>query len=214
MTAVHPAITNQRRLMDLRFSGRQIALIVRGKTSPDHRPSTLNQHADCILSTGGPVGYFGDDKPYSGGSASGSWMSLGMNLQGFVAHHEDFTQFRRQYVDLQSARSANAVSTLLFVDVTPAQARRFDDFWSSLTKNPGSFHFLGSNCSNYATKAFRAAGVLTRNVPGLTTPDNLYRLLQHECPEKCRAAWGFIGFRRFGSTFQFILDGYLLQRPN
>ncbi|MGI9282311.1 MAG: hypothetical protein ACR2PX_22150 [Endozoicomonas sp.] len=49
---------------------KRIGLIVRGKRSLDHNPGVMEQHADCIITTGEPYGFFGDEGAASGGRFS------------------------------------------------------------------------------------------------------------------------------------------------
>jgi hypothetical protein len=58
----------------LLFSGDQVGLIVRGKKSHAHKPDVMEQHADCILSNGAPVGFFGEGN-------NGSSNSIGMGKE-------------------------------------------------------------------------------------------------------------------------------------
>src|SRR5260221_10661309 len=41
----------------IKFTGDSVGLIVRGKKSHEHEPGLMEQHADCILSNGAPVGF-------------------------------------------------------------------------------------------------------------------------------------------------------------
>lgn len=43
-----------------KFTGNSVGLIVRGKCSQEHHPDNLDQHADCVLSNGAPIGFFGE----------------------------------------------------------------------------------------------------------------------------------------------------------
>jgi hypothetical protein len=45
-----------------------IGLIVRGKQNDSHSPGNMEQHADCILPNGQPVGFFGGEGDASSGS--------------------------------------------------------------------------------------------------------------------------------------------------
>jgi hypothetical protein len=60
--------------------------------------------------------------------------------------------------------------------------------------SPGSFNIVGDNCSTHASKAFIDAGILTDGIPGLDTPDNLYRQLVTKLPGKTTTMTGYIGF--------------------
>ena len=38
---------------------KRIALVIRGKHSEAHNPNNLDQHADVVLSSGSPIGFYG-----------------------------------------------------------------------------------------------------------------------------------------------------------
>ena len=109
------------------FGGDRIALIVRGKTSADHDPSVMAQHADCALSNGAPIGYFGE--PAGGGSSDRLPSSIGgsgrsgmgsTNLSGMsrVGAVYDYRALRRECeadVELGAAQGSNTVSTALLI---------------------------------------------------------------------------------------------------
>src|SRR5919109_2095929 len=68
------------------FNGSTVGLIVRGKSGPAHHPGVMEQHADCILSDGSPMGFFGE--PVNGtpkGAASSGVMSGGSSGAGTTA---------------------------------------------------------------------------------------------------------------------------------
>lgn len=136
------------------FAGDKVALIVRGKTSAEHSPGKLEQHADCVRSDGSPVGYFGE-----GGEGSGYITSAVLiGIRGEVYDMEGFKKHRPYSVDARLARGYGVVSTALVVRVSSAQADRFDDYWDRLTDDPGTFRLLGKNCSTRASGAFRLCG--------------------------------------------------------
>ena len=96
-----------------------VGLIVRGKHSHDHNPGKMEQHADCILPGGQPVGFFGNGGDASSGvsgpsfgSSSNSWAagpsaiwnSKGLNMKGMVAYIEDLRKIRPMYVDAALAK--------------------------------------------------------------------------------------------------------------
>src|SRR5437899_3777599 len=122
----------------LTFPGNVIGLVVRGKTGPDDHPGVLDQHADCILPNGAPIGFFGDEEVASGGSSSGqgssassgrssssgsfaspgrssgsSSNSSGMNMKGAVYDYLRFLKSRPFYVDVAQARTCKIKSTVL-----------------------------------------------------------------------------------------------------
>ncbi|WP_153301504.1 hypothetical protein [Endozoicomonas arenosclerae] len=175
---------------------KRIGLIVRGKRSLDHNPGVMEQHADCIISTGEPFGFFGDEGAASGGRYSISWNRSGMNMKGMVANYEGMRKIRPYYVDASMAKKYNVVSCLLSLKVTPQESDLFDKFWKQLQLNPGSFNLLGGNCSSHASEAFVEANILSKGIPGLDTPNNLFKQLSQEKSRDVQFVTGHIGVRR------------------
>ncbi len=199
------------------FSGDRVALVVRGKTSHSHTPGKLQQHADCALSNGAPVGFFGTGNTgSSGGSSSGvggsskssanSSNSRGLGMTGVVYDQASLAKNRANYVDGAIARGTGTISTVLFVQVSPAEAKAFDKAWGDMATDPGSFQILGWNCSTHASQAFRKAGILAGGIPGLDTPDNLYLQLCFEKAGKVSVTSGYVGFTASGSGFMLTVD--------
>ena len=197
--------------------GGRVGLIVRGKTSHKHEPSVLAQHADCILSNGAPVGFFGTGNTGStGGASSGSGASsrksaassntVGMGMTGVVYDAASLERNRANYVDLRIARATGTVSTVLLVQVSAKEATAFDKAWSDMTSNPGSFQLLGWNCSTHASQAFRKAGILSGGIPGLDSPDNLYKQLCFEKKGKVTMAAGYVGFTAQASGYMLTIE--------
>jgi hypothetical protein len=105
------------------FSGSQVALIVRGKNSAAHRPELMEQHADCVLSNGAPIGFYGEgnDGSSAGGSSgiakvsktsAASFNSSGFGMSGVVFEFAQLSRFRANYVDAAIARSTGTISTV------------------------------------------------------------------------------------------------------
>jgi hypothetical protein len=164
-----------------------VALVVRGKKSPSDEPGLLEQHADCILPDGSPIGFYGTGNDQSGNS-------IGLRMDGEVWDFAILSSRRVMYVDFASAVGYGAISTTLFVEVTAAQAKAFTASWATMRTSPGSFNIVGDNCSTHASKAFIEAGILKGGIPGLDTPDNLYKQLVKQLPGKTRSMSGYIGF--------------------
>lgn len=192
----------------LKFTGSTVALIVRGKTSAAHEPGNMAQHSDVILADGSPMGFFGGEGGASSGSASSSWSSIGMNMKGFVADYAGFMRIRPFYVDGAQAKRYKKVSTVLVVPATISQATAFALYWKKLQGNPGSFHLLGSNCSSHASEAFVESGILAGGIPGLDTPNNLYKQLVSLYGKKTQSHSGFVGFtaRPGGGGYDVTID--------
>lgn len=219
----------------LTFPGNMIGLVVRGKTGPDHHPGVMEQHADCILPNGAPIGFFGDDGVASGGSSSGqgssassgrssssgsfaspgrssgsSSNSTGMNMRGAVFSYLTYLKARPYYVDVAQARKYKVKSTVLTINVTAAEAKAFQGYWDNLTKKPGPFYLLGYNCSTHASEAFIEAGIVDSGIPGLDTPDHLYdQLIDDSAGNVCRI-WasysGYVGFVQAGPDFTVVIE--------
>ena len=192
--------------MKITMDNNTIGLIVRGKQSADHEPGVMEQHADCILSTGEPVGYFGGGGAASSGSTSGSWGSVGLNLKGYVSRYERMKQERPFYVNLRDAKQLKVVSTVLLIKTDKDKATLFDKFWINLEADPGAFYLLGKNCSSRASKAFVAANIVSEGIPGLDTPDNLYRQLTRRLEKHVTSYSGYIGFYKSRMSGRFELE--------
>lgn len=181
------------------FGGARVALIVRGKTSHSHVPGNLEQHADCILSNGAPVGFFGEGND---GSSNGS----GIGMDGIVYDYSALSRKRANYVNAGVAKGTGTISTILCVQVSSAEALAFDKAWVDMAADPGSFHILGWNCSTHASSAFKSAGILAGGIPGLDTPDNLYRQLCVEKAGKVSVISGYVGFSASGSGYLVTVE--------
>lgn len=191
-----------------------IGLIVRGKKDDNHHPGNMEQHADCILPGGEPIGFFGgagDASSGSSGASSGSsvasskngpsasFNSIGMNMQGMVANYSDMKKIRPMYVDIKLAKKYGIKSTVILLEVTKAQADIFAQYWKNLKLNPGSFNILGGNCSTHASDAFIAAKIVASGIPGLDTPDNLYKQLKAKAVGTKKIYSGYVAFTQKGS---------------
>lgn len=181
------------------FSGDRVALIVRGKTSHSHEPGLMAQHADCVLSNGSPIGFFGEGNDNSGNGS-------GMRMDGIVYDYSQLSKKRAPYVDAGIAKGTNTVSTVLFVRVSLSEAIAFDKAWADMTTSPGSFQILGWNCSTHASQAFRQAGILSGGIPGLDTPDNLYKQLCTEKASHVSVISGYVGFSAFGKGYMLNVE--------
>lgn len=179
-----------------------IAIIIRGKHSQSHNPDLMDQHADVLLSTGQPYGYFG----YGGLSPTfGFWMN------GIVFDFERFKSNRAHFVDSQIARKANVVSTICMISVREDIARRFDEYWMKLRlatmKGEDGFSMLGNNCSSHAARAFKYAGILIDDeIPGLDTPQNLFLALRNRMTGNFTCQSGYLGIEKKFSRFQITVE--------
>ena len=70
------------------------------------------------------------------------------------------------------------------------------------------FNLVGRNCSTRAWQAFEHAGIVSTSMPGLDTPDNLYRQLKH-FRKNTTSYSGYIGFLKENCperTFQLLIQ--------
>jgi hypothetical protein len=170
----------------------QIALIVRGKRRRGVPPPGEG-HADVIMPSGAPVGFFVDEATERAGT-------LGMGVPGQVYGYSLFSANRPWYVNLADATANDVVSGVLLIQVTPRQAERFTGAWQAMRARPGSFSLAGWNCSSHAALAFAAAGLVGVEIPGLDTPDNLFHELRRRHASRCRDEYGYLGFSPREST--------------
>ena len=178
--------------------GSSVGLVVRGKQSPEHKPAPTETHADVLLSNGMPVGFFGQ-----GTENPGPLQGLGLGMPGRVSDPTWWETYdadldgvgdRAAYLDGDLAESWDWRDTLCELDVTPEQAAAFDQYWAELSADPGTFSYVGGNCSTHAAEAFEAAGLISSGIPGLDTPDALYDLLLAEHGDSLRCQSGYIDF--------------------
>lgn len=201
--------------VEIQFNKDKLGLIIRGKKGPLHNPGHMEQHADCILGSGIPVGFFGaaDPESYSGNES-------GLNLKGDVYYDRaEFIANRRPfYVDRRLAEEYGVISTVLIIDANPSQVSKFKEFWEKLNLTPGGFDIVGANCSTHATEAFTYAGVIPKRInsggrftdrkgdmPGLDTPDNLYSWLKLLKPSS-KSYSGYVGFKGTSSGYTCVVE--------
>jgi hypothetical protein len=175
----------------------QIGLLVRGKRDENHKPGIRKQHADCILSTGEPIGYF-----FQGGfTLSSSAVPTGLlgadlaSKEGTVMGYDLMRRCLPPLVVANSARGAGLPSTLLLIDASEGEAKLFDLYWKNERQKPGSFYLIGRNCSTYAAEAFRQAGIISSSIPRMDTPDNLYWHLRTHSTRKTYSYFGYFGLK-------------------
>lgn len=185
----------------LPFPGRgYIALIVRGKTGRDHAPWD-NGHADVILPSGAPAGFFGHPTNRETGYA-------GFEIPGWVFGYNSFSAYRPEYVNLADARAHNVISGVLIIGVTAEESRRFQRAWQEMRARPGLFTIVGNNCATHAARAFAQAGLVNRELSGIDTPDGLFRALLSRNPDRCRDEYGYLGFQPRLSAGQCEFDQF------
>lgn len=143
-----------------------------------------------------------------------------MNMRGVVYDYDDFIKkhdgLRRPYVDIALARLAeiNLKSTLLIVDVAPPATRLFVEYWNKLKLDPGGSFMVGANCSTRASAAFVYAKLLPNGIPGLDTPDKLYRQLVAELPGRTKSYSGYLGFTpKPGGGYSVLIEAPMKGAP-
>lgn len=164
-----------------------IALVVRHKPSRGRAPDGEG-HADVIMPSGAPAGFFVDAATEDAGT-------LGMDVPGQVYGYANFSARRPWYVNLADAAARNVFSGVLIIAVTALEARRFQGAWDAMRARPGTFSIIGLNCSTHAAMAFSLAGLVPREIPGLDTPDNLFHALLSRHRSRCRDEYGYLGFQ-------------------
>ncbi|SFL04809.1 hypothetical protein [Falsiroseomonas stagni] len=164
-----------------------IALVVRHKTARGVPPPGEG-HADVIMPSGAPVGFFVD-------AATEDRGTLGMDVPGQVYGFAAFASYRPWYVNLADATARNVVSGVLLIRVTAAEQARFVGAWRAMRSRPGSFSLVGWNCASHAALAFATAGLVGREIPGLDTPDNLFHELRRRHASRCEDHFGYLSFR-------------------
>lgn len=168
-----------------RFGGRveiqldeaSIGYIVRGKNGPNDAPGLFAQHADCVLSSGEPVGFFGLAGP---GTASASWNSIAMNQRASALGYDHMLENRAAFVDVVASKNKRLYSTILIIsEIDNLKCSLFNNYWwEKKEAEKGSFapfHLLGRNCSSFAHLSFEELGLLTYSTRGLfLTPNKLF----------------------------------------
>lgn len=185
------------------FSGEHVGLVVRGKTSAEHSPGVMAQHADCIISNGACVGFFGEGRDGSSGSSGKS----GLNMKGVVYDMDGLAKARPYYTDGRLAATAGVVSTVLYLHVGTEKAKAFDAVWEELQADPPSFWLAGANCSTRASGAFKKSNILSSGIPGLDTPDHLYKQLVKTMGAKATSYSGYVGFEKANSGYTVAVTG-------
>jgi hypothetical protein len=194
-------------VIPLDFSGSTVGLVVRRKKNQDHDPSVFQQHADCILPYGDPVGYFHGSVMKRPRPPAVVSSGVGLTIKGQVAYHAEFSEERLFYVDVREARREGVVSTVLVVKVTAKEARLFEEYWEKLRRDPGIFVPGGNNCSTQASAAFVHAGILPRGIPGLDTPNKLYKQIVGTKGREFQSYSGYLGFLpRNGGGCKVVLE--------
>ncbi len=128
-------------------------------------------------------------------------------MKGTVAHHKELLKIRPMYVVINLAQRYKIYSTVLLLEVTHSQANLFKQFWSNLKIKPGAFNILGRNCSSNAAKAFVYAQIVSGGIPGLDTPNNLYKYLKFKYTGKQKIFSGFIGAKHIsGKRYELIIE--------
>ena len=127
-------------------------------------------------------------------------------MDGIVYDFSALSRKRANNVDLKIAKANQTVSTVLIVPVSAKEAAAFDKAWEEMSADPGMFNILGWNCATHASNAFRRAGILSGGIPGLDTPDNLYKQLCVEKGGKVTSVSGYVGFSSSGARYVLNIE--------
>lgn len=201
--------------INLGFNGQHVGLIVRGKLSAAHEPALSAQHADCILSNGAPMGFFGEgggqgsstQNAPSGSSVAASVISeASFGLRGEVYDFKEFKEKRPFYVEKEMAAKFGTISAVMRLPVSTQEAKLFDAYWHGLDEKPRNFYLAGGNCSTRAAQAFRTAGLTKRGIPGIDTPNNLWNQLVASQGAKVETYFGIVSFQAHGKGFRVIVQ--------
>lgn len=206
------------RVTQLVFDGRSVAFICRAKTSLAQSPDLMDQHGDCILENGAPIGFFGEDfNPMVdigrvvGESAlmsivPGVGPVLGFALgfgdtytrrKGLVRTYHDFRTARPEYVSISEAKAKRQFSAIATVPVSVQEVQDFRSSWQAMRLNPDAFHYLFNNCSTHAAKAFARANIIKPTSETIETPDHLFRYLM-KTRSGAKDYYGYVGFTPAG----------------
>ena len=91
--------------------------------------------------------------------------------------------------------------------MSPPTTTLFTEYWNKLKLNPGGFFLIGANCSTNASAAFVYAKLLPNGIPGLDTPDKLYRQLTAELPGRTKSYSGYLGFTpKTGGGYSVLIE--------
>lgn len=192
----------------------RIGYIVRGMSRLGMTPDEQG-HADCVISTGEPFGFFANEEiPMSGSrttrrSTAGA-RALPATLDGMVYRYPEYLLNRPFYVDRGQAAAANLMSALLVIDVSDGERMRFEQAWYSMLVDPGMFGLIGLNCATHAAHAFSQAGLLVSSasvagldspeIEGFDTPANLLRQLAvGPASGRSELYFGYLGFEPAGA---------------
>ena len=196
------------------FDGRSVAFICRGKTSLSQSPNLTDQHGDCVLENGAPIGFFGEDFNAAVdigrvvGEAAlmslvpGVGPTLGFALgfgdtytrrDGLVRTYHGFRTARLEYVSISEAKAKRQLSGLVMVPVSAREAQDFRSSWQTMRLDPGAFHYLFNNCSTHAAKAFARANIISPTSETIETPDHLFQYLMKN-RSGANDHYGYVGF--------------------
>ena len=175
-------IVQQGRKVHINLDGSSLGYVVRGMADISHSPSVFQQHADCVLSTGEPVGFFGNAGAGSGGVSSLSWNSMSMNMIPKALGYDEMLSLIPHFVDSHKAKEMKCFSTvLIFHKIEVEKVSAFDNFWwekkAARTGDLKPFHILGRNCSSFAYAGFKESNLLSDRPGLIDTPAKLFHHL-------------------------------------
>lgn len=127
-------------------------------------------------------------------------------MRGTVYDMEKLSQNRPYYIDGALAKGSGVISGVLAIQVGEVAAKAFDAAWDEVSKNPPSFWLAGANCSTRAAGVFKTAGILVGGIPGLDTPNNLFKQLATVHAGKCWSYFGYVGFQKSNSGYRVTIE--------
>lgn len=169
----------------IRFNENTVGCVIRNMRNLNSYEPTYNQHIDCILPSGEPVGFFGRPGPGSSGPFSASWNSLALNEIGNVFGYDRLLLIAPELVDLEEAMKKNVLSGVLilqFPEKNQDKAHCFHKYWvEAKGAKKGElkpFHIIGRNCSTFAYNGFKESNILNERMSYIfDTPRKLFDAL-------------------------------------
>jgi len=83
----------------------------------------------------------------------------------------------------------------------------FSKYWQNLKLKPGATNILGGNCSTHAAEAFKSASIISSGIPGLDTPDNVYKQIKSLYLKKVHIYSGNVGANPLpGKSYELVVE--------
>ncbi len=198
VTVIQDKLTKRLRLQ---LDASSIGYVVRNMRDLNTSVSVFEQHADCILSTGEPVGFFARNQAHDQGSIAEMFTTCG----GAIFGYDKMVRLSYELIDESVARQNGFFSCLLIIQGSTATDERllkFNEFWKNAkTANKGHsgvFHNLKRNCATVAYEGFLAAGIVEGRMSLLLdTPCSLFRHLVRCAKQKGYTVSCYLGHLGF-----------------